>query len=316
MCAHFLLQIRPFSSHYFLGPKQRIHFEAQIHTLTASLDERSEQLTQLEAALVELQTDITDLEEQKEQLAGERDAALAQRATADDGGSKELASTRQKLAEMEAEAVTLGERHAISVEDLQRRIKSAEDDRELFRDLYSKASAHASDVTKENKDLEQRATLAEGQLQDGLAMLRAMFQGQVQKLQEEVVRWKGLATLLQEKDVRTNDEIRRRAAEEPELRHKYEALREENEKLRREDEARNEELRNMAGVIATMKETVNRLDDGPRDYLEEAVEMLSEPADDPLVLFEHDPDAWYVCQYVEDGMSCHEPFGTAEVRGG
>ena len=44
-----------------------------------------------------------------------------------------------------------------------------------------------------------------------------MAQSQIKALTEDVDRWRGVCTLLQEKDRRTDDLIRRRAAEQPEL---------------------------------------------------------------------------------------------------
>lgn len=113
-------------------------------------------------------------------------------------------------------------------EELQRRRLDAERDRELFRDLYNKASAHASEVAKENTELLERSQVAEGRLKDGLAMVRGTYEERVRKLQEEVEQLTGLNAILIAKDVKTNgDDIRRRAAEE-------ENLRVENQKFRAE----------------------------------------------------------------------------------
>ncbi|EKM52652.1 uncharacterized protein PHACADRAFT_261224 [Phanerochaete carnosa HHB-10118-sp] len=116
----------------------------------------------------------------------------------------------------------------ITNEELQRRRLDAEKDRELFRELYNKASAHASEVAKENSELLERAQLAEGRLRDGLAMVRGTYEERVRALQGEVEQLTGLNAILVAKDIKTNgDEIRRRAAEE-------ENLRVDNQKLRAE----------------------------------------------------------------------------------
>ncbi|CCM05923.1 uncharacterized protein FIBRA_08161 [Fibroporia radiculosa] len=119
-------------------------------------------------------------------------------------------------------------------EELQRRKADAEKDRDLFRDLYSKASAHASAVTNENNELQERVTLLEGQIRDGIGMLRGTYEERVQRLETEVGKWKGLCELLTARDRRTNDEVRRRAALEPELREENKRMREELEKLSRD----------------------------------------------------------------------------------
>lgn len=127
----------------------------------------------------------------------------------------------QEKAAME---VRLEEAQAFS-QGLQRRKEDAEKNRDLFRELYDQASAHASEVKGENTELRRRTSIAEGQTHDGIGMLKATYTQQVKRLQEEVERWKGLCKVLTTKDERTNDEVRRRAALEP-------VLREENEKLK------------------------------------------------------------------------------------
>ena len=126
-------------------------------------------------------------------------------------------------------------------EELQRRRAEAEKDRDLFRDLYSKASAHASEVTKENNELAERAALAEAQARDGVSMIKATFEERVRLLDQEVERWKGQVRVLTERDGRMDDEIRRRAALEPELRAENARLREQLDHLE-EDYGRMERL--------------------------------------------------------------------------
>ncbi|OCH92575.1 hypothetical protein OBBRIDRAFT_702840, partial [Obba rivulosa] len=114
-----------------------------------------------------------------------------------------------------------------SNEELQRRKADAEKDRDLFRDLYNKASVHASEVAKENNELLERAMLAEGQVQDGLAMMKGMYEDCIRKLQEEAQHWKALYEVIATRDAKMNDEIRRRAALEPVLSVENRRLREE-----------------------------------------------------------------------------------------
>jgi chromosome segregation ATPase len=98
---------------------------------------------------------------------------------------------------------------------------SADTDRDFFRDQYAQASGYVSTVRDENLQLEQRALVAEGKAKDGVGMIKAMFEGQIKTLQGDLAQWKGIAELLREKDRRTGDEIRQKAAEEPELRERY-----------------------------------------------------------------------------------------------
>ena len=131
------------------------------------------------------------------------------------------------------ESVTIEQLQAVN-DELRRKKLEAEKDRDLFREMYSKASAHVSEVSKENNELLERAELAEGQVKDGLQMIKGTYEERVRVLEAEVERWKAQATLLTARDRRTleNEEFRRKAAMEPELRAENERLREEMKKLR------------------------------------------------------------------------------------
>lgn len=111
-------------------------------------------------------------------------------------------------------------------EELQRRKTDAEKDRELFRELYNKASLHASSVTKENNELQERVSIAEGQVRDGLAMIRQTYEVQVKALKDEVARLQGLNAILNARDLKMQgDDIRRRAGEEADLKVENQRLR-------------------------------------------------------------------------------------------
>ncbi|KAG1745690.1 hypothetical protein EDB19DRAFT_1632194 [Suillus lakei] len=92
-----------------------------------------------------------------------------------------------------------------------------EKDRDFFRDQYVQASGFVNSTRTENAELEQKAKIAEGQARDGVALIKNMFESQIKALKEDVDRWRGVSALLQEKDRRTDDLVRRRAAEHPEL---------------------------------------------------------------------------------------------------
>ncbi|KAI8990471.1 hypothetical protein BD414DRAFT_380815, partial [Trametes punicea] len=132
-----------------------------------------------------------------------------------------------------------------TTQEWERRYKYLEGDRDLFKDLYSEASTHAARLATENAALEQRATIAEGQARDGLALIRGTFEEQVRKLREEAEKWRGLAKVFMAKDERTDDEVRRRAALEP-------GLREENERLKQEAEVVRADMEKMAAIVEQM----------------------------------------------------------------
>jgi chromosome segregation ATPase len=95
----------------------------------------------------------------------------------------------------------------------------AERDREFFREQYARASGFVTSVREENQDLEKRIKIAEEQTQNGVGLIKATFELRVKTLEEDAKSWRKMAEFMIEKDQRTdNDELRRRAAEEPELR--------------------------------------------------------------------------------------------------
>ena len=109
--------------------------------------------------------------------------------------------------------------------------EQAESDSNFFREQYAQASAFVGSTRTENAELEKRALIAEDQAKSGVAMIRATYEGKVKGLQDEVTQWKELALLLKEKDRRTGDNIRKKAALEPELRARIAVLEGELERL-------------------------------------------------------------------------------------
>lgn len=175
-------------------------------------------------------------------------------------------STPQPPAEWE---VTLQQLRATNTE-LQKRKADAEKDRELFRELYNKASAHASEVAKENDALLERARVAEGQVRDGLQMIRGTYEARVRRLEEEVAKLTGLNAILTAKDVKTNgDDIRRRAAEEV-------GLREDNQKLRAE-------LAELRLDYSRMERLLEQLGEKELEQLSEQEEEIKQQLEQPSV---------------------------------
>ena len=95
---------------------------------------------------------------------------------------------------------------------------SAENDRDFFREQYATASGFVSSVRDENAELEKRIMIATDQSQSGVRMVKSTYDLRMKTLERDVHAWRRMAELMVEKDRRTNDDIRSRAAEEPELR--------------------------------------------------------------------------------------------------
>lgn len=325
--------------------------------LNESLEERNEQVSQLENALVELQDEIAAVAAENERLVAaqqqsteqltddihsrhaEQLAAAEQRAA---GLQAELTDVRERLSAAEEDSFLLGERLEKTTQDWERRLKYVEDDRDLFKTLYSEASSHAARLATENAALEARATLAEGQVRDGLAMVRGTFEERVRTLQEEAERWRAQYALLSTRDARTDDDVRRRAALEP-------GVREENARLRAEAEEVRADMEKMAGIIAQMTAQRTGLDgsgDGDVDADADADVADAHGAADeggdvgdsvpwhgkaygsvaggfsgsPSRAFQpsesvEEPEGRvvFVCQAVEDARVCSEQFDTPQV---
>ncbi|KAI0361400.1 hypothetical protein OH77DRAFT_1417658 [Trametes cingulata] len=309
---------------------QRVQYESQIQELKAALEEREEQVSQLEAGLAELQTEIAEVAAENERLAAAAEqqaatdakyadqlAAAQQRTTILE---EELADVRVRLGRAEAESADLAARIEALKQDSERRLKYTEDDRDLFKTLYSEASTHAARLAKENEQLEERATLAEGQARDGLAMVRGTFEEQVRQLRSEVEKWQARYLVVATRDARTDDEVRRRASLEP-------GLREENERLRREAEVVRADMEKMAGIIAQMtaeraredadadfeaqrapwrKVSVSNVEDSSSSESSNA-SSSSEELEGSL---DPDDEMVYVCQYVDGSVMCNNTYAT------
>jgi len=94
----------------------------------------------------------------------------------------------------------------------------AEKNTEFFREQYGHASAFVTNIREENKELEKQAKIAEEQAKLGVGLVKATFELRMKTLEDDMKVWRRMAEFAMEKDSRTNDEVRRRAAEEPELR--------------------------------------------------------------------------------------------------
>ncbi|KAG6332667.1 hypothetical protein ID866_6421 [Astraeus odoratus] len=142
-----------------------------------------------------------------------------------ESASSEEEKTALKNLEAECKVLT-EERDALSrkVSELNSSLESiasakilVEKDRDFFHEQYAQASSFVGSVRAENSELEERVKIAEGQAQEGVAMIKALFETKVKAFQDDIYRWKTLAEMLQEKDTRTNDDVRERAAQATEL---------------------------------------------------------------------------------------------------
>jgi hypothetical protein len=114
---------------------------------------------------------------------------------------------------------------------MRKRQASAEHDRELFRDLYNRASSHASEVSKENEELLERVAIAEGQAKDGVAMIKSTYEGRLSQLERTIKELKVHNAILAARDIH-GDAMRREAAQAQELRVENQKLRAELAALR------------------------------------------------------------------------------------
>lgn len=118
-----------------------------------------------------------------------------------------------------------------SIGDLERSNASLKSDVTMFQEQYRQASDFVSTLQAENRDLDTRVSIAESQVRNGLAMTRGFFDERVRRLEADVTRYKGLCELLQERDSRTNDDVRRKAAEAEEVSARARKLLVENDKM-------------------------------------------------------------------------------------
>lgn len=132
--------------------------------------------------------------------------------------SEQLAEMRTLLAT--EKSAWDAERSSIvaQVSSLEMSKKQAEKDCDFFREQYGRASAYVTDVREENKELEKQAKISEEQARLGVDVVKATFELRVKTLEDDVKAWRRMAEFALEKDSRTNDDVRRRAAEELELR--------------------------------------------------------------------------------------------------
>lgn len=169
----------------------------------ATLSTRVTELLNAATRVEEISTRLSELEAERVAWTKERDAmqnGLTRRSEELDQLSKvngenvearskweaEKASWIEEKAGWETERATLQEQQeassrtieelTASVESLMSAKVSVEKDRDFFREQYMQASGFVSSVRDENAELEKRVEVAEGQAQEGVAVIKALYE--------------------------------------------------------------------------------------------------------------------------------------------
>lgn len=158
-------------------------------------------------------------------------------------------------------------------------------DVDFFREQYQRASDFASTTRSENEELLARATLAESQAVNGVAVVRATVEARVAKLEVEVRRYKALSEMLTDRARRTDDDVRYHAALAPELERRFQQLHGQFTETEAELEETKDELRAEKRVNARLRRRIARLEtteraDGGNSTEQERILWSDEKDDD------------------------------------
>ncbi|TFY67122.1 hypothetical protein EVG20_g4056 [Dentipellis fragilis] len=235
--------------------------EVQLASALNVLNLKSEEIESLERMLAEQRKQVTDL---KTQLQAERDtrppepperaqeSVHTQTNTSPTDESQKLAlelTLAAERASWEAKRSEMQDRIA----SLEGATKSAISDRDFFMAQYTTASTFATEMRTENDQLVARATLAESQVKNGIALVRATYDTRVKKLESEVSKRDAMVKLLQERALKTDDNLRLHAAMAPELSR-------ENELLRDEADVKRGQVKELKEDVAELERTNARLE--------------------------------------------------------
>ena len=203
------------NSSSFSGQRENSpHLGAAMHLLNT----KSEEISKLENQLSAERRTNEDLLQQLSALRRHIAESTNDTPSATMTLEHELAEARAQLAlqtvSWENERATLTRHVASAIQSKE----SAEQDRDFFRGQYHIASGFVSSVRDENAELEKQIKIAIDQAHSGVSLIKTTFELRTKTLEEDARAWRKVAEFLIEKDHRTNDEIRRRAGEEPELR--------------------------------------------------------------------------------------------------
>ncbi|KAF8876922.1 hypothetical protein BD779DRAFT_1804118 [Infundibulicybe gibba] len=225
----------------------------------------------------------------------------------------------QKLEALEASKITWEAEHSTLSASLQTALdgrNSAEKDRDFFREQYGRASGFVTSVREENVELEERASLAETRARDGVAMVKATFEQRIKSLENDLKSWKQVSTFLMEKDKRTDDEVRRRAAEEPELRERCGKLEELCESFVSQTTMLEDALERKENELLIFKveaESSRNEANDLRKQLEEVNAELERIRSEHQLTQGHDEELVYRCEWREDNKPCEDVFSNKPV---
>ena len=277
------------------------------------LNKKSGEIYQMEQLIVAEQeknaailSEMASLREQLRQASAQPSEQPVEEANA-------ILALERKKWEEERTALNASLQRAIELKE------SAEKDRDFFHAEHSKASSFVLSVRNENMELEKRVQIAEGQARVGVAQVKAVFASHIETARRDAREWRMQATFMREKIDRTNDEIRRRAAEEPELRARCEDLDEELESLQ-------EQISNLDEEIRGKNEQIMHLEVERENWKQEAAK-LSEDLNEANAKLEHlgkkglsdaevnanGHEFVYRCEWREDGP-CQAVFLKQGVR--
>jgi hypothetical protein len=116
----------------------------------------------------------------------------------------------------------------------QKACAQAEQDKECFLNLYHQSSAYVSTVRDENFKLLERAEIAEGQAKYDFEMAKAAFRKTSEKLKKDIGHYRRVAEFLIERNHRSSEGIRSRAAEELRLKMQIGVLQQQLRRLTKE----------------------------------------------------------------------------------
>lgn len=200
--------------------------QRQISTLEVKSEEKAESLHLKHSTEPELSSLKND------QLSLQQDLIASAISATQDALTAQIEALRAEIQEKEEGWSKEKEKLTSDIASVTRSKDDAIQEGAFFREHYARISAQVNVTSQENEELLKRAQRAEKQVISGLAILRADFKGRVEKLTEELNKSKGVVALLTEKDRRTNDTIRQKAASVPALIARIKNLEEESRMLR------------------------------------------------------------------------------------
>ena len=198
-----------------------------LHTKSEEIQSLEQTVAREQAKVGALMVKIQELEALKERAVSASNEL--ERSCAD--AKQESAATEAKLAD---ERTSWQMDRAVlesTIASLSNSKNSLEEDVKFFQTQYATASSFISGLQKTNQELTERVSIAESQVRVGLATMEASYKIRIATLEEDLGKSKGLCRLLQEKDERTGDDVRNRAAEAVELRVKVGKLQDDLEQL-------------------------------------------------------------------------------------